>query len=285
MKFTSLILMPLTCLQLSMSVNHVVLQSQIFKYCALPFLQVICHLFRTSLSYSTIPQDWSTHCIIPIYKSGDKTSVTNYKPISLLFIFSKVLERIVYNNIIEHVWQISTKYQSGFLLKGSTLQQLLLFVKHVLEPKCEVDVVYMHGFPQSIWYCFSWPSITKTQSCWNFWKNLWRWFQTYLKQRFQCVKVGDSLSKLCNVLSGVPWASVLGPLLFVIFINDLPEHIKFAIPFIFADDTKCFCEIRSAADTKKLQTDTDNAFNWSITSGLSFNFSNLYISAFGPKTQ
>ena len=79
-----------------------------FKYCALPLLQVICHLFRTSLSCSTIPQDWRTHCVIPIYKSGDKTSVSNYRPISLLCILSKVMERLVYDNIIDHVWKLST---------------------------------------------------------------------------------------------------------------------------------------------------------------------------------
>ena len=106
-------------------------------------------------------------------------------------------------------------------------------------------------------------------------ETIWRWFQAYniMKQRYQCVKVGDSLSDLCNVLSGVPQGSVLGSLLFAIFINDLPDHIKSTIPFIFADDTKYLCEIRSAADTNKLQIDTDNAFNWSITSGLFFNFS------------
>ena len=140
----------------------------------------------------------------------------------------------------------------------------------------------IHGFSQSIRHCSSWSSITKIKAV-GITRTIWRWFEAYLKQRYQCVKVGDSLSNLCNVLSGVPQGSVLGPLLFVIFINDFPDHIKSAILFIFADDTKYLCEIRSATDTNKLQIDTDNAFNWSITSGLVFNFSNLYISTFGPK--
>jgi len=97
---------------------------------------------------------------------------------------------------------------------------------------------------------------------------VWKWFQAYLRQCYQCVKVGDSFSNLCNVLSGVPHGSVLGPLLFVIFINDLPEHIQFAIPFIFADDTKHLSEIKSDSDTEKLQIDSKNAFNWRITSEL-----------------
>ena len=113
---------------------------KIFKYCAAPLLQVICHLFSTSLQNNPIPQEWRTHCIIPIYKAGDKSSVCNYWPISLLCILSKVLERIVYNNIIRHV---QGKHQSGFLPNRSTLQQLLLFTEKLLKAKSEVDVVYM----------------------------------------------------------------------------------------------------------------------------------------------
>jgi len=98
---------------------------KIFKHCAPPLLQVICHLFHISLICSTIPQDWRTHCVIPVYKSGNKSSVCNYRPISLLCILSKVLERIVYNDTIEHVRQLSTNYQFGFLPKRFTLQQEL----------------------------------------------------------------------------------------------------------------------------------------------------------------
>ena len=89
--------------------------------------------------------------------------------------------------------------------------------------------------------------------------NLWRWLQEYLLHRLQCVRIGDSLSRFCAVLSGVPQGSVLGPLLFVIFINDLPDHINSAIPFLFADDTKCLLSIRSTDDLSKLQSDFNGA--------------------------
>ena len=71
-----------------------------------------------ALSYKFIPQDWRTYCVIPVYKYGDKTSVSNYRPTSLWCILSKVLERVVYNNIIEHVWHLSTKCQFDFFPEG-----------------------------------------------------------------------------------------------------------------------------------------------------------------------
>ena len=111
----------------------------------------------------------------------------------------------------------------------------------------------------------------------------WKWFEAYLRPRYQCVKIGDSYSEQCNVLSGVPQGSVLGPLLFVIFINDLPECINSAIPFIFADDTKCLHIIRSTEDTRKLQVDINNAYDWSITSDLFFNESKIFHLRFHSK--
>jgi len=94
---------------------------------------------------------------------------------------------------------------------------------------------------------------------------LWSWLKEYLQQWFQCVSIGDSMSAPCKVLSKVPQGSVLVPLLFVIFINDLPECIKFAMPFIFADDTKCLIAVRSTTE------DINNTTNWGHSTNLLFN--------------
>ena len=153
---------------------------KIFKYCAAPLLQVICHLFSVSLQNSSIPQEWRTHCVIPIFKTGDRSSVCNYRPISLLCILSKVLERIVYNNIIRHIQGKLTKHQFGFLPYRSTLQQLLLFTEKVLEANSEVDVVYM-DFRKAFDSVSHSGLLNKLYSI-GIAGKLWKWFQEYLLQ-------------------------------------------------------------------------------------------------------
>jgi len=96
--------------------------------------------------------------------------------------------------------------------------------------------------------------------------------------------MGDSLSELCNVLSGVPQGSVLGPLLLVIFINGLLVSIQFATPYIFADDTKCLHLIRSDDNSEKLQADINNVSEWSYSSDLPFNEAKFVHLCFWVKT-
>ena len=134
--------------------------------------------------------------------------------------------------------------------------------------KTEVDVVYMDF--RKAFDSESHNGLLKKLNSIGITGNLWLWLREYLQRRFQCVRIGDSLSTLCKVLSGVPQGSVLGPLLFVIFINDLPDCIKSAIPFIFADDTKCLIAVRSLTDTDKLQEDINSAANWSQLTNLLF---------------
>jgi len=131
------------------------------------------------------------------------------------------------------------------------LQQLLLFTEKVLEAKSEVDVVYMDF--RKVFDSVSHNGLLNKLYSIGIAGKLWKWLQEYLLQRFQCARINESLSTICNVLSGVPQGSVLGPLLFVIFINDLPKCIQSAIPFVFDDDTKCLIVIR----TQMLQLSCD----------------------------
>ena len=162
--------------------------------------------------------------------------------------------------------------QFGFLPGRSAVQQLLLFTEKLLEAKSVrggVDVIYMD-------FRKAFDSVSHDGLLWKLYATgitgkLWSWLYSYLKHRSQCVRIGTSNSAFCKVLSGVPQGSVLGPLLFVIFINDLPRCIHSATPFIFADDTKCLLASKSIRDNDKLQQDINNISIWSNASNLLFN--------------
>ena len=102
---------------------------------------------------------------------------------------------------------------------------------------------------------------------------MWLWLQAYLSTRFQFVSINNCYSDLLSVESGVPQGSILGPLLFIMFMNDLPNSITDSEALLFADDTKCFRHIKTPPGEQLLQRDIDNLFSWSTSSNLHFNSS------------
>ena len=101
----------------------------------------------------------------------------------------------------------------------------------------------------------------------------YKWFKSYLSSRMQCVKINQQFSGLLPVVSGVPQGSILGPLLFTLYINDLPQSLSVARPYLFADDTKCMHTIKDQNDPTSLQNDIDNLINYSESWQLNFNVS------------
>ena len=119
----------------------------VLKHCASALCEPLQHLFNVSLRQHNIPAEWKIHNISPIHKSGDRASVTNYRPISLLSSTSKVLERIIYNKCIQFLETIISTSQFGFLRNRSTLQQLLVFFNNVhetLHQSSQSDAIFLH---------------------------------------------------------------------------------------------------------------------------------------------
>ena len=257
--------------------------SKLLKHCALALYIPLHHLFSLSISKHSIPSEWKHHSITPIYKSGEKSLISNYRPVSLLCITSKVLERLIYDNLSKFVLShgIISPSQFGFLKYRSTTQQLLVFldnVHRILNSNDACDVIYL-DFKKAF---DSVPHHELLSKIWNIGitGNLWKWFREYLNNRIQHVSINGSNSSILPVLSGVPQGSILGPLLFLLFINDLPQYVLHSIPLLFADDTKCLSPISSPLDCQLLQSDLDKLSNWSFEWRLLFNESKCTLLSF-----
>ena len=249
--------------------------------CATPLCTPLCHLFCVSTQSAHIPLEWRIHKIRPIFKAGDKSSVTNYRPISLLSSTSKVLERIIYEKVIDFLEPQFSSSQFGFLKGRSSLQQLLVFLADIwdnLDNKVCTDVIYL-DFRKAF---DSVPHDKLLMKLWNMGisGDLWMWFRSYLNGRQQVVSINNHLSEPLPVHSGVPQGSILGPLLFLIFINELPTIVQSTKLLLFADDTKCY-SASSLNGPALLQADVDHLYQWSI-SNISFNTSKSAFLRFGP---
>ena len=239
---------------------------KVLKECSEELSTPLYIVFRKSLDSGTLPEDWKTVCVTPIFKKGQKTKVGNYRPVSLTCIPCKVMETLIKNKILEHVEEHAalSGNQHGFMKCKSCLTNLSETLEEVtasFDQGFAVDVIFL-DYAKAFDYVPHKRLINKLQA-YGCTGKVSRWVQDFLMGRTQVVSVRKATSSKAEVLRGVPQDSVLGPLLFILYINDLPNHVNSSIQ-MFADDTKIFTKIDKPEDATKLQHDIDELQKWSM---------------------
>ena len=230
-------------------------------------------MFNLSLQQGTMPQDWKDANVTPIFKKGSKKHTNNYRPISLTSVVCKLLESLIKDNIVTFLEKhnLIKSTQHGFIKNKSCLTNLIEFYNklfHQHDTTKSLDILYL-DFQKAFDKVPHDKLMLKVKSL-GITGNIGEWIEDWLKNRKQRVVINGQSSDWITVTSGVPQGSVLGPLLFIIYINDIDVGLSNYISK-FADDTKIGKPVISEADRISLQQDLDKICKWSEDWSMPFN--------------
>ena len=229
-------------------------------------------IFQKSVSAGQHPRNWLDAVVSPIFKKGQRCLAENYRPVSLLCIISKVLESIVTPQIIKHVIsnKLASTQQHGFTKGKSTTTNLLEALNIWSE-------AMMHDIPIDILfldYAKAFDSVPherllKQVQSFGIHGQALQWIKSFLTNRRQRVRANGELSEFKPVLSGVPQGSILGPVLFTLYVNDIPSELETLIS-LYADDTKIYSAITSESSIESLKSDLQKLENWANVMQMKF---------------
>lgn len=253
------------------------------KHTASSLSRPITILMNKSMSEGICPTIWKKSFITPILKKGDKSLVSNYRPISILNSLSKILEKLIHQRLFLAFKGLLAKEQHGFFKGRSTLTNLLEYTNFIARSMDEGDEI--HAIYTDFCKAFDRVDInillSKLRS-FGIRGKLLDWFGSYLKGRVMYVAFNGSSSYEFSPTSGVPQGSILGPLLFSIFINDLCSVLK-CLKLLFADDMKLYARVRSILDCARIQTDLNRLRDWCSANKLDLNTSKCFAISFTNK--
>ena len=234
---------------------------------------VVALIFQTSFDSGTVPADWKKAQVCPLFKKGNKTDPANYRPISLTCILCKAMEHIVASNLTKHFNQHNILYdlQHGFRERRSCETQLIQLVEDLARNMTsgkQTDLILL-DFSKAFDKVNHLKLLYKLQLHGVQGKTL-GWIESFLMGRSQTVVLNGNSSDELQVLSGVPQGSVLGPILFLLYINDLPDSLQSQVR-LFADDTAVYLTVKGQDDNQKLQNDLDILQEWEREWDMEFN--------------
>ena len=257
----------------------------ILKECADQLVKPIYGMVMHSLRTGELPIEWKRANIIPIYKGGDKEDPLNYRPISLTSILCKICEHIIRKRWIKFLEEneMISKSQFGFQQGKSCVTNLISFYSRVTDIIQEregwVDCIYL-DLKKAFDRVPHKRLLYKLKQYGGVGGSMLVWMKNYLEGRQMRTVIRDKVSRWREVVSGVPQGSVLAPIMFLIYVNDMPEGINSYIN-MFADDAKLMKRIISEDSCRELQCDLDKLYDWSQIWKMDFNANKCHVLEMG----
>ena len=246
---------------------------------------ILTLIYQASIDSGIVPSRWKYANVCGVFKGGQKSNPCNYRPISLTCIASKVLEHIVHSHVMKHLdsHRILTEVQHGFRAKRSTVTQLIITIHDLA--KTLQDNKSVHAAILDFIKAFDkvpHQRLLRKLEYYGIRENLLKWFESFLIGRTQSVICDGSQSKSIMVTSGVPQGTVLGPLLLLLYVNDLPANLQSSVR-LFADDALLYGIISNEVDCNRLQADLFKLERWQDRWKMKFNPSKCKIICISTK--
>ena len=255
--------------------------NRVLKELAWELSPALTALYNQSLTSGCIPKDWSRALISPVYKKGNVHEASNYRSVSLTSVACKILEHLVCKHLLDHLERhnLLTTLQHGFRKAHSCESQLLITLDDLyatFDKKTQTDVGIL-DFSRAFDTVPHERFLGKLAH-YGIQGGTNSWIRAFLTGRSMSVVVDGESSEPTPILSGVPQGTVLGPLHFLIYINDMPSQVsKGTCIRLFADDCLVYRQIQNVNDQTILQQDLDYLHNWAVRWGMTFNPSKCYI--------
>ena len=251
------------------------------KLCQTSLLLPIYILFKCLLNLGYIPEVMKKAFIIPEFKSGIRSDVANYRPITIINILAKIFDYLIYSLLYPKLYNLISCKQHGFMRGRSVVTSLLELSDDVIESinsRSQTDVVYLDfakAFDSLDHRLLSYKLFNLGIRGWAL-----KTLNSFLSKRCTMVLYNNCKSFRFIPSSGIAQGSHTGPLLFILFINDLFDYIKSSKLELFADDPRLRKKIRNVGDAELLQTDVNRFYDWSLANGMPINIKKSYTITF-----